>query len=231
VNDCAGAPLTGGYVLDALEPGEMDEMRRHVADCPRCGSEVRELEGLPGLLDQIGLADVPPPALAPEVEERVLDRFARERPRGKRARRPLLTPRRIAALGAACVAALVAALVLVWPSGDDGNRSYARARLAPPADASTRAIAVAYAWDVPAGTRVRLWARRLAARRGDVYELWCVRADGRWVSGGTFQPGDDGRAEAVLTAAVRPGDYHVMVVTRHRGGMPGPALLRGRLHY
>jgi hypothetical protein len=35
----------------------------------------------------------------------------------------------------------------------------------------------------------------------------------------------------VLTAAVRPGDYHVMVVTRHKGGKPGPALLRGRLRY
>jgi hypothetical protein len=38
----------------------------------------------------------------------------------------------------------------------------------------------------------------------------------------------------VLTAAVRPGDYHTMVVTRHTGGQEsehGPALLRGELDY
>ena len=66
-----------------------------------------------------------------------------------------------------------------------------------------------------------------------MYELWCIRADGHWVSGGTFRAASDGRAEAVLTAAVRPGDYHVMVVTRHTGmgAEHGPALLRGRLDY
>jgi hypothetical protein len=64
-----------------------------------------------------------------------------------------------------------------------------------------------------------------------MYELWCVRSDGHWVSGGTFRAAGDGRAEAVLTAAVRPGDYHVMVVTRHEDGKRGPALLRGELRY
>jgi hypothetical protein len=64
-----------------------------------------------------------------------------------------------------------------------------------------------------------------------MYELWCVRSDGRWVSGGTFRAASDGRAEAELTAAVRPGDYHSMVVTRHRDGKHGPTLLRGDLHY
>jgi hypothetical protein len=66
-----------------------------------------------------------------------------------------------------------------------------------------------------------------------MYELWCIRADGHWVSGGTFRAAGDGRADAVLTAAVRPGDYHVMVVTRHAGkeSQHGPPLLRGKLHY
>jgi hypothetical protein len=77
---------------------------------------------------------------------------------------------------------------------------------------------------------VRLRARGLPDDR--MYELWCVREDGRWVSGGTFRAGGDGRAEAVLTAAVRPGDYHVVVVTRHAAQAGhGRALLRGRLEY
>ena len=40
------------------------------------------------------------------------------------------------------------------------------------------------------------------------------------------------RFSAELTAAVRPGDYHVVVIARHGGEGPhGPALLRGRLRY
>lgn len=221
--------LLGGYVLGSLEPPEMEEMRRHVPDCPYCEPEARALGRLPGLLDSIEPADVPPPSLSPAVEEAVLDRFARERGPARRARRrlPRLTLPRAAALVAACAAAV--ALAILWPAdGEQDSRAYASARLAPLASGST-ARATAWADDVPAGTRVRLRARGLSATR--MYELWCVREDGHWVSGGTFRAGGDGRAEAMLTAAVRPGDYHLMVVTRHRAGGHGPPMLRGRLRY
>jgi hypothetical protein len=224
--------LLGGYVLGSLEPAEMDEMRLHVADCPYCGPETRALAVLPPLLDTIEPTDVPPPALAPSVEEAVLDRFARERRREKPHRRglPWLRAPRLAALGAACVAAVVIAL-LVTGNGDDSH-AYASARLAPVGTVQT-ASAVAWADDVPAGTRVRLRARGLPATGKAMYELWCIRSDGHWVSGGTFRAAGDGRAEAVLTAAVKPGDYHVMVVTRHTGqeAQHGPPLLRGELRY
>jgi anti-sigma-K factor RskA len=223
--------LLGGYVLGSLEPAEMDEMRRHVPDCPFCDPEARALGRLPGLLDSIEPADVPPPSLSPAVEEAVLDRFARERGRVRRTRRrvPRLTPPRLVALAAACAAAV--ALALLWPGqGEQDSGAYASARLAP-VSASSAATATAWADDVPAGTRVRLRARGLPPMERRMYELWCVREDGHWVSGGTFRAGDDGRAEAVLTAAVRPGDYHTMVVTRHRDGKHGPAMLRGRLRY
>jgi anti-sigma-K factor RskA len=237
MNGCGvGGPLLGGYVLDALEPKEMDEMRRHIDDCASCRAEVGDLSGLPTLLNLIEPADVPPPTLTPEVEERVLDRFARERRREpKRRRRPgFLTPRRIAALGVACAAALALALALVWPAGDHGNQSYASAQLQPTAGGSS-ASGKAYAREVMAGTRVSLWARHLPSRSGVVYELWCVRANGRWVSGGTFRPRQDGGAYAELTAAVRPGDYHVMIVTRRAEGAPegshGTTVMRGSLRY
>jgi anti-sigma-K factor RskA len=219
--------LLGGYVLGSLEPGEMDEMRLHVEGCPHCGPESHALAPLPGLLDQIEPADVPPPSLSANVEEAVLDRFARERGRSRRRSRRRLTLPRIAALAATCAAAVVLALVLF---GEDENVShaYASAKLAP-LSAASDASATAWADDIPAGTRVRLRARGLPAQ--NMYELWCVRGDGHWVSGGTFRVASDGRADAVLTAAVRPGDYHVMVVTRHEGGEHGPALLRGRLRY
>ena len=223
----------GGYVLHALDPAEMAEMDRHVAGCAQCAREVREVGELPALLASIEPGDVPPPALSPAVEEAVLDRFVQERGRRRRRRRPALTLPRFAALAAACVAAAVLALVLI-SGNEDSARAYASARLAP-LERGSAAAATAWADDVPAGTRVRLVARGLPVGGGATYELWCVRADGRWISGGTFRAGRDGRAEAVLTAAVRPGDYHVMVVTRHSAGAGegerSPALLRGRLRY
>ncbi len=62
-----------------------------------------------------------------------------------------------------------------------------------------------------------------------------MRSDGGWVSGGTFRAGADGAARAELTAAVKPGDYHSMVVTRRSGAAPerarGTPVLRGDLRY
>jgi hypothetical protein len=202
--------LLGGYVLGSLDPAEMEEMRVHVAGCPDCGPEARALGALPGLLDRIEPTDVPPPSLSPAIEEAVLDRFAQER---RRARQPRRRWSRLT-------------LPLLGEEENDSH-AYASAKLAPIA-AGSNASATAWAEDVPAGTRVRLRARGL---RNSMYELWCVRPDGHWVSGGTFRAARDGRAEAVLTAAVRPGDYHVIVVTRHSEGDHGPALLRGRLRY
>lgn len=220
--------LLGGYVLGSLDPAEMEDMRVHVAGCPYCGPEAKALGALPALLDRIEPTDVPPPSLSPSIEEAVLDRFAQERRRARQPRRrwPRLTLPRLGALVAACAATVVLALVLLGEEENDSH-AYASARLAPIA-AGSNASATAWAEDVPAGTRVRLRARGL---RATMYELWCVRADGHWVSGGTFRAARDGRAEAVLTAAVRPGDYHVIVVTRHSEGDHGAALLRGRLRY
>ncbi|HEV2875078.1 MAG TPA: anti-sigma factor [Thermoleophilaceae bacterium] len=243
-------PLVGGYALGALEPEEMEEMRRHVAVCPHCGPEAGRLAALPGLLDRIVPADVPPPTLSPQVEEAVLDRFARERREeaagqaperraGRSTRRPALlggSPgvlgRRLLAVGVASLVALVVALALLLPGdGDEGGTAYASVSL----DAKAGGSGSATAWlgEVPAGTRIRLETRGLPA--GSQYEVWCIRTDGRWVSGGTFWADRDGRTEAELTAAVRPGDYHRMVVTRRPEGAGedarGPTVLRGPLRY
>jgi hypothetical protein len=258
VSGCPHGPLVGGYVLGALEPGEMEEMRRHLADCPECGPEARRLTALTALLDRIEPADVPPPALAPGVEEAVLDRFAQERRRerpegqsgwqregGRAARlregirrgwqlRPPLPSGGVVALAGACLAALGLALALAWPLGGDGGGAYASASLTGLAPAAA-AGATAKLAEVPAGTHVGLRARGLPANGRAVYELWCIRADGRWISGGTFRADPDGRTEAALTAAVRPGDYHRIVVTRRTEdaseGERGTAVLRGQLRY
>jgi anti-sigma-K factor RskA len=235
VSGCAThGPLLGGYVLGALEPHEMEEMRAHVAVCPHCGPESDRLAALPGMLDRIVPADVPPPSLSPQVEEAVLDRFARERreeaaqraapsrPRlvPRRARRssdgsgrPAAFPRGPLAVAAAGLVALVVALTLLVPGADRGG-AYASVSL--DAMGGVSASATASIREAPAGTQIWLRARGLPT--GSEYEMWCIRNDGRWVSGGTFWPDRDGRTNTYFTAAVRRGNYERMVVTRNPDG-------------
>jgi anti-sigma-K factor RskA len=216
--------LIGPYVLGALEPAEMDEMRGHLESCARCAAEERMLAGLPGLLDQVH-ADEPVATPRPELEDAVLDRFVRERadapepPRRRPRRRPGWRP---LAAAAALAVALVAALVVAWPGDDDS--AYARAELQ-----GRGGQAVAWADAVEAGTRVRVRADHLP--RG-AYELWCVREDGRWINGGSFHARGEGTTSADLTAAVWPGEYHLVVITRRSsGGERGAEVMRGELEY
>jgi Anti-sigma-K factor rskA/Putative zinc-finger len=224
--------LLGGYLLGALEPAEMEAMRVHIESCPECARERKDLYAMPALLDRIEPGDVPPPELPPEVEDAVLDRYVRER--GPVRRRRLAGPRlRVAAAAAGVALAAIVALVALL-AGDGGQRAYAYAKLdGRGAEAAAEAGASVQA--VPAGTRVSLWARRLQGGREAVYELWCVRPDGRWLSGGTFRARSDGSAAAELTAAVRPGDYHRIVVTRRPATAGerarGPTVMRGQLRY
>jgi anti-sigma-K factor RskA len=217
--------LVGPYVLGALDPAEAEEMRRHLAVCERCAAEERDLAGLPALLDHAH-ADDTVATPSPQLEDAVLDRFVRERA----GTRPSPRRWRRLAIPAAATAALVLALVVaVLPTG--GDHAYARADLRG-MPAGGDAAGVADVEEVPAGTRVDLRAHDLPMRGGDVYELWCVRTDGRWVSGGSFRARSDGTAAAELTAAVSPGEYHLVVVTRRSaGGKRGAQIMRGKLAY
>jgi hypothetical protein len=217
------ADLIGPYVLGALEPEEMDAMRSHLAGCARCAAEVRSLAGLPALLDA-ARADDEVATLSPGLEDEVLDRFVRERARAHppRFRWPRL------AIPAVAVAALVAGiLVTTLPGG--GSPAYAHAELSS-LPAGGDAAGTADVAEVDAGTRVELHADHL--RGGSAYELWCVRSDGRWINGGSFHALPDGSAAAELTAAVRPGEYHLVVITRRSaGGQRGDEVMRGTLAY
>jgi len=217
--------LIGPYVLGALEPAEAVEMERHLAECPSCASERRRLAGLPALLDAAQPDDVSVAALSPQLEDAVLDRFVRERARSARPRRSW--PRLAIPAAAAAAVLLAVALALILPGGDDS--AYARAELW---STSGQVLGSAEVAEAEGGTRVQLHAHDLPASHGKVYELWCVRTDGRWINGGSFQARRDGTAAAELTAAVEPGDYHVVVVTRRSdGGERGAEVMRGKLKY
>ena len=215
--------LIGPYVLGALEPGEVEEMNEHLAGCDRCALERRRLAGLPALLDSAQADDTIAP-LSPQLEDAVLDQFVKERARADQSPRRW---RRFAIPAAAAVAILAVVLALVLPGG--GQRAYARAELW---STSGKVLGNASAAKVDSGTRVQLRAHDLPVGRGAVYELWCVRKDGRWINGGSFRARGDGTAAAELTAAVSPGEYHVVVVTRRSvGDERGAEVMRGKLKY
>jgi hypothetical protein len=219
------ADQVGPYVLGALDPDEMEDMRSHLPGCPRCAAEVRSLTELPALLDLVQ-ADVQVAVPSPGLEDEVLDRFVRERARSapRRRRWPRL------AIPGVAVAVVVAALLIAFLP-DDSNTAFAHAELwSLPAGGGAEGTADVA--EVDAGTRVKLRADNLPVMRGRTYELWCVRTDGRWIKGGSFHARADGTAAADLTAAVRPGEYHVVVITRRSaGGMRGAEVMRGKLTY
>jgi anti-sigma-K factor RskA len=219
------ADLIGGYVLGALDPAEEAAMRRHIEECDQCRREYESLAGIPALLDRIEPADVPPPAPAASLEDAVLNRVARER--RERAARPRLSwpPRRALAGAVAAVAAAVVVALLVRAWSDDSS-AYAWGKLSGVGGAGGRFTVQ----KVPAGTRVNLNVNGLKAA-GAGYQVWCVRKDGRWVSGGSFRPRSNGQANVELTAAVTPGEYHVVVLTRRGTGKRGAEVMRGKLRY
>jgi hypothetical protein len=235
--------LIGGFVLDALEPAEMSAVRRHLAGCPDCAAEYAHLADIPVLLDLAGSTETAyehPPA---QLEEAVLDRFAREHPTGapRRSRRrlrallaPLRRPLPAAAAGALAAAAITAAITL--PGGGDRpspSGDLFRARLTGAAVAPS-ATAVARLRTVSSGTRVWLRVDGLKGEPEDLYELWCVRDDGTKISAGTFRVDARGRADVQLTTAAAVGDYHRLSVERKpraRAGQGGLPVMTGQIEY
>jgi hypothetical protein len=252
--DCRS--LLGGYVLNALESGEAEAVRRHLAACDGCASEYGQLMGIPALLDVAGGVERPTEQPPAALEEAVLDRFARETPggrgpreeaapagtepqRGRPLRDRLRTARRSltrplpAALSGALAAAAVAAALVTIPGGDDAKADVYRASLtgtsaipAASADAELKVFS--------SGTHVDLSVRGLRGQPDSVYELWCIRDDGVKISAGTFRTDSSGRADVALTTAAIPGEYHRMSVERkafRSATGSGERVMAGEIHY
>jgi hypothetical protein len=215
--------LIGGYVLDALEPDEMSSVRRHLAECPECAAEHATLADIPVLLDLAGATETAyehPPA---ELEEAVLDRFARDHPAaapasGRRRRlralaQPLRRPIPAAAAAALATAAVAVVIALTVGGAGSGSGETFEASLSG-GPAVPTATATARLQTVDSGTRVALRVNGLKGRPNDLYELWCVRDDGTKISAGTFRVDARGHARVNLTTAATVGDYHRLSVER-----------------
>ncbi|WP_158887289.1 anti-sigma factor [Amycolatopsis anabasis] len=100
--------LSGAYALDALDEPERARFRRHLAECPACAQEVRELRATAARLGEAVGQDPPAPlkdrVLAEVASTRQLPPSAKPEP-GQRSRGGARVPRW--ALGLAAAAAVV----------------------------------------------------------------------------------------------------------------------------
>jgi Putative zinc-finger len=212
----------GGYVLDALEPAEIDAVRAHLAGCPRCAAEHARLAGLPAMLVLAeGLEELPAPPAG--IEERVLDAVARERPSSRGAARPRrrflsLRPRTLALSGA--FAAVLVAVVLALTLGGGGETSSPGYRLPLQPVGGSGATAVVTLNSVAGGTTLHLAADNLAGDPSIVYEVHCY-GGGSNANAGTFRADASGHAYAVLQTALRRGEYDSISVVRRQRDADG----------
>jgi anti-sigma-K factor RskA len=230
-DDCRD--LLGGYVLDALEPDEMDAVRAHLGTCARCAREHAELAAIPAMLDTArATADVTPAKPPPALEDAVLHSFARDRTRARPRplRRWLARPLPVA-VAAAAAAAVVTLLVSTGLDGSSSSPDHTySARLAgTPTAPAARAYAKLDSFQ--SGTRVRLYVKGVRPEPGAVYELWCVQDDGAKMSAGTFRVDDSGRADVRLTTAARLGEYHRLSVERSSGPGARQRVMTGSIEY
>jgi hypothetical protein len=197
----------GAFILGALDTDAEKRVREHLATCQECAAAHAELAGIPGLLDLAvitGATEDEP--LPPAIEERLLDRFARERVEkpSRRRWRPRLALGLSSALAGAAIA--VATLVVGLDFQKNAGRPTSQYRLAfeKVGNAPVSASARAGLRTTESGTVVRLWVKGLPS--GDVYEVWCD-APGWSASAGTFRVDAKGDAYVVLTTAVKKGQY------------------------
>ena len=206
----------GAYVLGGLDPESERRVAAHIAECEECAAAHAELAGLPALLDLAvvaGTGEEDP--LPPAIEERLLDRFAREHV-SERGRRRRWRPRLALAIPSALVGAAAAFALLT--AGLNFQRNAGR----PPSQyqVAFRPIGPAHLASAraglrtsPSGTVLRLWVYNLPGGPNDVYEVFCD-AKGWSASAGTFKVDAQGNAYVILTTAVKRGQYDAIRIVR-----------------
>lgn len=210
------------YALGALEEGEAERLRVHLADCDECRRHLRWLEPAVELLPRTVEQLEPPPRL----RESVMDAVRTEVP--ERLREParpgtarwwrglggsLWRPATAVAAAAMLVAGAVAGYLIHEPGG--GGTSTTLAATATPA--APRAAGVLER-DGDAGI---LRVRGLPPLARDrVYEVW-VRRDGVLSPSSLFVPRRDRSADAAVPGPLAGADT-VLVTSEPRGGSRQP---------
>lgn len=207
--------LSGAYALDALDAAEADEFRRHLAECPACREEVRELRAAAA---RMGAAEAVPPG--PELKARVLaavDRTPQQPPtlaeqpatmpdqpatvqkgRPEHAARPRLG-RWIGAAAAAAVVVVGGVVGIQAFQDDDPALSPSVTQVLDADDARTATVETTNGGQLTVGVSPGRDEMAVDTRRlpdpgdGRVYQLWAVHGT-EIVSAGVLEDSDTGAA-------------------------------------
>ncbi len=200
--------LTAAYVLDALDPSELELFEEHLAGCPRCREEIAELSSTAGLL-AYGVPPVSPP---PALRGRILDAARAERPNVVP-----LRPRWTMPLAAAAAVAACATIGLsVWDVSlhDQLSGAQRQALLRIPVSGASGSVVVA-----SGGAGALVLSNLVAAPPGKTYEAWVI--EGRAVApAGLFRGGE--ATTIVSLAHPVPAGATVAVTVEPAGGSPAP---------
>jgi anti-sigma-K factor RskA len=231
---CARSGDAAAYALGALEPGEVEEFRAHMATCARCRDDVAAFESVTRGLPTASAQYAVPKGLRRRVLREVRDAPQDPPAHGaaspgvasRRARRPLLFPRRaFAALGAAAAVAIAVVVgVVIGSSGSgSGSRVIQAAVVGAPGSAQLRI----------AHGRGELIVRDLPAPgAGRIYEVWLERGQTAPAPTNTLFSVNSAGAGDVGVAGSLSGVSEVLVTSEPAGGSrvpTRPALIVARL--
>jgi len=200
------------YVLGALDPAERRALEQHLSDCRECTAELTRLTPLPGLLGRVTEQEARADLLVPsrDLLDGVIWRLA-DTERGLRLQ---VRRWRLAAI-AACIVALVVAVVAVAPWDTEPDRVIVAAEPVATGTAAATGEVAAIAWEW--GTTVELAAADLPRRDG--YVLWAVAEDGRRERAGTWGVTASGSARVRGASSIDRADLDRVEVTDREGNL------------
>lgn len=202
----------GAYVLGAIDPVERRMIEHHLTQCRDCTDELARLSALPGLLGRVSAREVQADLLVPSQD--LLDGVIRRLADHERSLLTQLRRWRSAAV-AACIVALVAAVVAVAPWESEPDRVIVAAAPAPAGSTAATGEVAAIAWEW--GTTVELQAADLPRR--DAYVLWAVADDGRRERAGTWGVTSSGNARVRGASSIDRAELARVEVTDRDGNL------------
>jgi anti-sigma-K factor RskA len=223
------------YLLGELDAGEAAQFERRMSADAQLRDEVEQLRPVVQRLTEMPGevwegAPEPPPLEMPASSAPGVKSPERRRRRWSMPSALTIRPALAAALSALLLAVGIGAGALL--SGDDGASLDSQAELAlsriddGPPGAEGRVLVSA------GGERATVDVGGLEPSGPDrFYELWLLDADGRMIALGSFQVGEDGRADVEIPIPVEPSRYQFFDVSlQEDNGDPahsGISVLRG----
>ncbi|MBA3431668.1 MAG: anti-sigma factor [Actinobacteria bacterium] len=211
--------LIASYVLNALSPGEMQEIGRHIASCEECMREADSYSGVTSALTQA----VDPVPLPQGFTDRVVAAGVGD-PRSRTASKPRRSPferwRRLAPVLALVLVAAVVAVGVIDARRDADRQEQVDRLIAQSGGMEMHGRGGATARLLPRDDGFAFAARNLdAPPEGKTYQLWFIDGE-REESAGTFGV-EDGQA-LVFDDTSLEGVDAVAVTVEPKGGSRKP---------